>query len=491
MSELTLTPPPVDRVIRRRTRRDPEPRFVVDRSRQLDGMRGCPHEQVPKDHLARSVLREVAKLDVSAVEARYSSLGRRGFSPRSLLSLWVYASLIGVHHASKLAKLLETDAACRLLTGGHSVSRAKLSEFRAQNGALFAAAIEQTVKLAVEAGLVPVDELATDSMRLRAHASTKAVRTVVRSKKRLTELETLDATKLDECARAEHEAKTHKHRSALAECEKRGRTNVVLTNPSASLMKFPSGAGLPGHRVSVTAAGVRARIVVAVLIDADTNDYGKLDDMLRRTRDALTRAGVEPTAQLQLAADAGYCSGDDLVAAEAARGASIDVLIDGTERPEPQASTAYFGRDRFDVRPDGTVVCPAGKRMLGPCTGDGSRHFFRGDGCGSCPLKAQCTSAKHRSFTIDPRFERGRTAMQDRMARPGARQRYGQRIATVEPVFSHIEDTMGFRRASSRHAPSVIAEVLLKILAHNLQRIATARRLRLVFIRLDEFLETL
>jgi hypothetical protein len=120
-------------------------------------------------------------------------------------------------------------------------------------------------------------------MRLRAHASTKAVRTVVRSKKRLTELETLDATKLDESARAEHEAKTHKHRSTLAECEKRGRTNVVLTNPSASLMKFPSGAGLPGHRVSVTAAGVRARIVVAVLIDADTNDYGKLDDMLRRT----------------------------------------------------------------------------------------------------------------------------------------------------------------------------------------------------------------
>ena len=488
MIELTLSPPPVERVIRRRTRRDPKPRFLADRSRQLDGVRGCPHEQVSLDHLARTVLREVQKLDLSDVEARYSSLGRHGFAPRSLLALWLYASLIGVHHASKLSRLLETDAACRLLTGGHRVSRSKLSEFRGQNGALFAAAVEQTVRTAVEEKLLPLDELAVDSMRLRAHASTKAVRAVTRSKKRLAELEAVDPAKLDEAAHSAHEAKLEKHRNALAECDKRGRTNIVLTNPSAGLMKFPSGAGLPGHRVSVTAAGVSQRLVVAVLIDADTNDYGKLGDMLGRTRDALTRAGVEPTAQLQLAADAGYCSGEDLAVAEDARATAIDVLVDGTERPEHGADQAHFGRERFELRSDGSVLCPAGKPMLGPTGGDRGRLYYRGDGCASCPLKAQCTSGKYRSFTVDPQFERGRAAMRARMAEPGARARYGKRIATVEPVFSHIEDTMGFRRASSRHEPSVVAEVLLKILAHNLQRLAAARRLRLVYVDLDVFL---
>ena len=492
VSELTLTSPPAERVIRRRTRRDPNPRFVADQSHQLDGVRGCPIVLVPPDHLAWAVVNAVEKIDVTPVEARYSSLGRRGFSPRSLLGLWIYASLIGVHHASKLSRLLATDAACQLLTGGHRVSRSKLSEFRAQNGDLFAAAIEETVRLAVEAKLLPLDELAIDSMRLRAHASTKAVRTVARSAKRLAELEGSDPEKLDEAARAEREAKLLKHRSALAECAQRGRTNLVLTSPSAALMKFPSGAGLPGHRVSITAAGVRQRFVVAVLVDAATNDYGKLGEMLDRTRASLTKSGIAPTADLQAAADAGYCSHEDLLVAERARATAIDVLVDGTGRPEPGADGRLFGRERFDVHDDGTVLCPSGKPMLAPKKlHSGGRKVYRGVGCASCPLKPLCTEGKERNFTLDFEHERVRDSMRARMAEPGARARYAQRIATVEPVFSYIEDTMGFRRASSRHEPSVVAEVLLKILAHNLLRLAEARRVRLVYVPLDEFLETL
>jgi hypothetical protein len=51
------------------------------------------------------------------------------------------------------------------------------------------------------------------------------------------------------------------------------------------------------------------------------------------------------------------------------------------------------------------------------------------------------------------------------------------RIATIEPVFSNRESTMGFRRASSRHEHTVMAEVLLKALAHNVSRLLGARGL--------------
>ncbi len=63
---------------------------------------------------------------------------------------------------------------------------------------------------------------------------------------------------------------------------------------------------------------------------------------------------------------------------------------------------------------------------------------------------------------------------------PGARERYNQRMATVEPVFANLEETMGFRRASSRHTTSIVAEVLLNVLAHNLSRLAAARKLSCV-----------
>ena len=70
--------------------------------------------------------------------------------------------------------------------------------------------------------------------------------------------------------------------------------------------------------------------------------------------------------------------------------------------------------------------------------------------------------------------------MAARMRQAGARERYGERIATVEPVFAQLQDRMGFRRVSSRHEPSVIAEPALKVLAYNLGRIIAARRLRRV-----------
>jgi hypothetical protein len=78
------------------------------------------------------------------------------------------------------------------------------------------------------------------------------------------------------------------------------------------------------------------------------------------------------------------------------------------------------------------------------------------------------------------------------MRPPTARQRYNQRIATVEPVFASIQDAMAFRRASARHSSSVLAEVLLKVLAHNLSRLAAARKLSCVWCDFEpEFRPTL
>lgn len=73
------------------------------------------------------------------------------------------------------------------------------------------------------------------------------------------------------------------------------------------------------------------------------------------------------------------------------------------------------------------------------------------------------------------------------MARPENRVRYNRRIGTVEPVFAHLVDTMGYRRATTRHPEALRAEILLKCLAHNVARLLVARRLRLVRVVLDLF----
>jgi len=111
----------------------------------------------------------------------------------------------------------------------------------------------------------------------------------------------------------------------------------------------------------------------------------------------------------------------------------------------------------------------------------GKRVKYLGVGCGDCALKPKCTDSSVRMFTVRPDYERLREAMQLRMAQSDAAPRYQKRLATVEPVFSNIEHVMGFRRASSRHAPTVVAEILLKILAHNVSRLLAAKRNRRAF----------
>ena len=483
---MILTPPADTRPIRRRARRDPKPRFKAETIHQLDGVRGCPALVLPEDHPARDVGRFASQFDVSVLEAGYSSLGRRGYHPRNVLAVWLFASQIGLHHATKVARACVTDAAFLFLSGGHALSAGTLKRFRKANRALFSDLLTETVRLAHAEGLIVTEELATDSMRLRAHASTNAVRTVKRSTERLKKLEAVDSSTLSPELLAIHESKLAKHRSALEECAARDRTSVVLTNPDAALMKFPNGAGMPGHRITATASGVSERIIVGVLVDAAASDDGKLESAVSGARKILEDAGV-PIDGLQVAADAGYFCETDLEFASKNRD-WVDVLIaegpsDG-EQPS-HGLKGMFGRDRFHILDDGNAICPAGKPMSPPSPHHSGRIMWTGIGCAECSIRSQCTPGNKRSFTVHFNLEKVRNEMRLRMSEPGARERYGQRIATIEPVFSNIEDVMGYRRASSRHPTTIVAEVLLKVVAHNISRIATARRLACVWVPLE------
>jgi len=66
--------------------------------------------------------------------------------------------------------------------------------------------------------------------------------------------------------------------------------------------------------------------------------------------------------------------------------------------------------------------------------------------------------------------------MHERLSQPGAKERYNRRIATIEPVFSFVEQVMAYRRCSSRSSHTVLSEVLLNLLAYNIDRLIRAER---------------
>ena len=444
---------------------------------------------VPEEHLARQVQKLLQEVDTTQVESRYSALGQKGYPPKRLLMLWVYASLIGLHHSTKLARALVTDAALRLLSAGHAISRPVLNRFRKDNAALFTYGLELTVKWAMELGLVDAQALAVDSVRLRAHASARQVRSLARSSARLEELAAVDKGALSQEERALHEQKVHKHAQVVEQCTRDKVPSRVLTSPSAGLMKFPAAVGLPGHRVTVTASGVSTRLVVGVLINAAPNDLGLLQEAVRQARHVLVEAGLSQQAVLQVAGDAGYWSQEDLSFA-AANTSWVDVLVKEKADTGPLRAKGkgYLGRDAFQLLSQDEVLCPAGKRMKGPRQDKiNGCLVYLGDGCADCPMRQACTPARRRIFSVRWEYERVRALMRQRMTQHGAHERYQQRMATVEPVFSSLQDCMGFRRVSSGLAQTVTAEILLKLLAHNVSRLLTRRRLLCVYFLLPPF----
>lgn len=472
------TPPRISRLIRER-RKDPVPRFLPDICHTVDPVWGCVDLQVPEDHLAREVKEQVALLDLSALEEKYSSQGRHGYQPRHVLGALVYASRIGLQYSTAIAFAMQTDSALRFVAGGHRISEGTLRAFRRENGEHFANAVQETVKLAQELGLLDTNELAVDSVRLRAEASTRAVRTLKRSRERLAELAKVDIASLDPEERAEHEAKVQKHTDVIRLCQEQQRPNIVTTSPGSGLMAFPDGASGPGYRVTTVGCGVQLRLIIDVFIDGTATDFGKLAPAVLRTRKALRQAGVPLDGAIQIAADAGYFSTADLVFASK-NTAVVDALIaeGATARRKSADGTPIFSSDLF-TRESGSLLCPAGTKMSGPFN-DAGRERWHGNGCGTCGLKPQCTAGKYRTVTLDIDFQEARDAMRERMAKPGAQERYNQRIATIEPIFSGIQDVMGFRRVSSLQEQAVRAEIMLKVLSYNLGRLSSAKRLRRV-----------
>jgi hypothetical protein len=286
---------------------------------------------------------------------------------------------------SQLASLIVTDAALRFLTGGGRISQSTLTKFRRENATLFSSVLNQTIASGLQEGWVDPQQLAVDGMRLRAHASTKAIRTLERSTKRLAQLAQVDTSTLDPQQAAAHTARVAKHEEAVRLCTEQQRTSVCLTNPTCSLMKFPNGASAPGHRVLATVAGQRERLVVGLIVNDAPTDYGQLQVAIEDARARLTTGGLAQDEPLRCAADAGFLGEDDQRFIIEHR-TTIDVIVPPpTEGQRHNDKIPMFKRSDFPRDESGRIRCPAGKLMKPPADTTKRRQVWVGDGCNTCP----------------------------------------------------------------------------------------------------------
>jgi len=311
---------------------------------------------IGEDHPARIIWAYVRGLDLSELENRIKARGDRpghpAISPRLLLALWLVATSEGVGSARALERLCDGHDAYRWLCGGVSVNYHTLADFRAGCADLLDQLLTQHLAALAKAGLVDLDTLTQDGVRIRASAGAASFR-------RAATLDRLLATAQAVVADLKREVDTHSDASnqrikaakeraarerservqaaqkALGEIkqqrqereEKRGNgkkpqePRASTTDADARVMKMPDGGFRPGYNVQVASAAGE-QIVVGVEVCNSGSDRGLMRPMLERLR---PRIGGFPRSHL---VDGGFTSARDI---EWAHAEGLDVYCPPTK----------------------------------------------------------------------------------------------------------------------------------------------------------------
>jgi len=298
-------------------------------------------ELLPGPHRARVVWQYVDSLDFShlygQIQAVEGRAGRTPVDPKILLSLWMFATLEGISSARHVARLCERDLGYMWICGGVSVNHHLLSDFRSTNPEFFDELLTETVGTLISQGLVELDVLAQDGMRVRASAGGSSFRrrgtleeSLKNAKQRVEELRAeTDDSSTGQTSRSKQEAaelrSAEERQSRIADAleqleelrarkEKRKKgsgdeARCSTTDPDARKMKVASGGYRPCYNVHL-ATTAQTRVILDVEVNNSGSDGGQMGIMHKKV---VARHGKVPEKML---VDGGFTTHADVTLLE-------------------------------------------------------------------------------------------------------------------------------------------------------------------------------
>ncbi len=393
-------------------------------------------ELLPEDHPARLVWEYVEGLDLSPLYAPIRSVkgraGRDAVDPKILLALWLYATLDGVGAAREVDRLCRDHVAYQWICGGVTMNYHTLSDFRVGHTAFLDALLTQSVATLMREGLVTLNRVAQDGMRVRASAGASSFRRrptleTCQAEAR-DQVETLRAEVASDPTGANRRRKAARLRAARERSERiakalaqlpqaeakkkpaqKAKARTSTTEPDARVMKMPDGGFRPAHNVQL-ASTTKGQVITGVDVGNTGSDQGQMGRMVEQHK---KRYGETPDEML---VDGGFAKQEDIE--------RVSAPENGTTVYAPVQKPKKDDRDPYLPRPGDSETIAAWRRRMG--TDEGKAI-------------------------------------------------YKERASTAECV-NAIARNRGLRQFLVRGLEKVRAVVLLYALAHNLMRAVTLRR---------------
>jgi transposase len=305
------------------------------------------------NHPARSVVAFVEELDLSVlydrIRARGGTAGRPAIDPRILVAVWLYATLAAVKSANALADLCIRHDTFFWLTGGLAINAHTLSDFRIQDADILEDILAHSVERLRQRGVIDLDRVAQDGVRVRASAGAASFRSRATLEKQLQEAqaqwqrlqqpadppagqgpapsgpgraaqrrharERVERIRQALDRMPEMEAKKEKAQKKAGQevkpkLEKTDGARVSTTDPEATVMKMADGGYRPAYNVQFSTA-CSGQVIVGVSVVTAGTDQGQLEPMLDQIEG---RFGGRPREAL---VDGGYAGHESIESVQA------------------------------------------------------------------------------------------------------------------------------------------------------------------------------
>ncbi|MBK9217217.1 MAG: IS1182 family transposase [Uliginosibacterium sp.] len=504
---------------------DTSPRFLsVDLEKQLlpGSFAHAVHHLLDQD------------FDLSGFDARYhnDSVGAPALPPGMLLKVILCAYAEGVVSSRGMERLCREHVTFIALSGDTAPHFTTLAAFVSSLGLEVASLFAQVLFLCNQQGLIGRQMFAIDGVKLPSNASKARSGTRADFDKQATKLEEAARKMIerhgvndfaaDTQVEATLEAKASERLASLRKeaadlrawlkdnpedrkgVSKRGSVRLSNRTDGESAKMATSKGVIQGY-CGVAAVDAAHQIIV----DAQAHGTGSEQELLLGVVQATQRHATPDTLYT---ADAGYHSEANLKALAAQ---NIEALIADSgmrqrderfkdqarhkDKPhplhdksnsKPKASTPgqrYKPSDFNWNTEAGTCTCPAGKSLYqngANCTING-RIFIKFTGaqrdCAHCTQRDKCLRQPDKTLVRQVCFNRGRVdpaaeSFTDKMKRAidseDGKRRYGQRFATVEPVFGNLRHNKQLNRFTLRGQQKVDTQWKLYCLVHNIEKLA-------------------
>lgn len=306
----------------------------------------CLEDVIPTDHKARFVWNYVQKLDMSGFITKIHSVegnaGRPATDPRLLLSLWIYATIEGIGSGRVIETYCRDHNAFKWLCGDVHVNYHTITDFRTRNKVLLDDLLTQSVAVFLDQGIITLENVAHDGIRVRASAGSASFRrketlednyqlAKLFVEQLISELDAspnaiLDRKKAAELRFAKEKEATLKHAleqleqlkknkeearkkySKLLTDEEKKNVRSSPTDPESRKMKMANGGFSPAYNAQI-ATDTKTQVIVGMSVVNAGTDAGQIIPMFEQIKKRFKGYDIQINKWL---ADGGYKDINDI-----------------------------------------------------------------------------------------------------------------------------------------------------------------------------------